>query len=730
MQKSLLPKSTSYNIGRAFNLLFNRIAMYHLDHPANAQAIENFLKALREGFSFISSLSFIVLQDKFFLEEEPLDPRIITSKMLPYFKKAQIQSVSFEKGLSENEMRGFLKVFSDLKTHSTAESVKTALSTLEIVHLKVNYTFLQKMTEDDAVIYRENMPEDLLTLSKTAHGIDTETLKEMLSEQIILEGLGESFSLQKLIEDPATFSQTMLDSDISSSQDLNSGKSGTDSPITQQLQRLTEEIKKVKPEVEAIDPQKLADAVFAMRKDLLKGLEAQKALGVIFANEEAIHKEINALTDQVIIRIVKEEYNQGEIAIPRLAQIIRRLLPEPGEIKRLLPLLKKALLAEGMSLVEFLRLVQELGKELENEGLVQVIQESAEQIGLSGEDMIKELKRDPTGAAELIFLAAEIRRGSGDEKIFSELLATYVERIGSEFALDAAEQKGEGGGKHLKEIISQVESELLSRLRGKVDSQLFSVLEKKIDDRLEEVVKQLKSTWVMRKISSSADVSMDIPVLLKLIEESIDDEKEVQMILEKIISSLRAQGVEEDKLKIIADAIAKRAQKQEKEPAKKAYPKGTFNRGNLLFFLKKEISRAWRYKVPFSTITLSLVNIIPKQPVFSEKIKLHEIWFSVVEHLIKIMRDADLLGFLEENKILLLLPMTDEKGSNLALQRLLKILHSEFFIVKNIPLELKFVALTTSFQQDNMPTIQIFLKEIETKMKELLKTQKNVKLNL
>ena len=731
MQKSLLPKLTSYNIGRAFNLLFNRISMYHLDHPATVQAIGEFLKALREGFSFISSLSFIMLHDKFFLEEEPLDPRIITSKMLPHFKKAQIQSVSFEKGLSKNELRGFLKVFSDLKTHSTAESITTALGKLEITHLKVNYTFLQKMTEDDAVICRENMPEDLFALSKTAHGIDTETLKKMLAEQIILEELGESFSLQKLIDDPATFSKTMIDADISSSRDLNSGKPEPGLHLTQQLLRITEEIKKAKPEVlEAVDPQKLADAVFAMRKDLLKGLEAQKALGVIFANEEAIRKEINVLTDQVIIRIVKEEYNQGEIAIPRLAQIIRRLLPEPGEIKRLLPLLKEALLAEGMSLVEFLRLVQELGKELENEGLVQLIQESAEHIGLSGEDMIKELKRDPTGAAELIFLAAEIRRGSGDEKVFSELLANYVERIGSELALDAAEQKGEEGGKHLKEVISQVESELLSRLRGKMDSQLFSVLEKKIDDRLEEVLKQLKSTWVMRKISSSADVSMELPVLLKLIEESIDDEKEVQMLLEKIISSLRARGFEEDKLKIIADEIAKRAQKQEKEPKKKGYPKGTFNRGNMLFFLKKEISRAWRYKVPFSTITLSLVNIIPKQPVFSEKIKLQEIWFSVMERLIKIMRDADLLGFLEENKILLLLPMTDEKGSNLALQRLLKILHSESFIVKNIPLELKFVALTTSFQQDNMPTIQIFLKEIETKMNELLKTQKNVKLNL
>jgi len=727
MQKSLLPKVTTYNIGRAFNLLFNRISMYHLDHPATVQAIEEFLKTLREGFSFVSSLSFIMMQDKFFLEEEPLDPRINTSKMLPHFKKAQIQSLSFEKGLSESELREFLNVFSDSKTHSAADSIKTALSKMGITHLKVNHTFLQKMTQDDTVISRENLPETLSALSKTAHGISTDALKKVLAEQIIVDELEKSLSLQALIENPTKFSKTLINAELSQ-QPGETGGAGF--IVSQQLQHINQEVKKASPAGEEVDPLRLADAIFTMRKDLIEELKAQKALGVVFSHEEMILKETNALTDHVILRIVKEEYKQGEISIPRLAQIIRRLLPEPGEIKRLLPLLKEALLAEGMSLVEFLRLIQELGKELENEGLVQVIKESAEHIGLSGEDLIKEVKRDPTGAAELIFLAAEIRRGTGDEKVFCELLANYVERIGSEFALDAAAQKGEEGGKHLKEVISQVESELLFRLREKIDSQLFSVVEKKLDYHLEEVLKQLTSAWVMRKISSSADVSMELPTLLKLIEESIDDEKEVQMVLEKIISSLRARGFEEDKLKIIADEIAKRAQKQEKEPGKKGYPKGTFNRSNMLFFLKKEVSRAWRYKVPFSTITLSLVNIIPQKPVSSEKIKLQEIWFSVMERLIKIMRDTDLLGFLEENKIILLLPMTDEKGSNLALQRFLRILHSESFVVKNIPLELKFVALTTSFHQDNMPTIQIFLKEIETKMNELLKIQKNVKFNL
>jgi len=85
MQKSQLPKPMSYNIGRTFNLLFNRISMYHLDHPATVQGIEEFLKALREGFRLLPSVSFIMLHDKFFLEEQPFDPRIKHLENAPTF---------------------------------------------------------------------------------------------------------------------------------------------------------------------------------------------------------------------------------------------------------------------------------------------------------------------------------------------------------------------------------------------------------------------------------------------------------------------------------------------------------------------------------------------------------------------------------------------------------------------------------------------------------------------
>ena len=720
MEKSQVLKPILDNIGRAFNLLFNRTILYHRGHPATVQALEGFLKTVTEGLNFLSPLALAINQDKLFLEEDPLDLRINTSKMLAHFKKAAVQSVSFEQGMSENEVRGFMEIFTDLKTYPTAESMKAAFPKMGITHFKLNHVFFQKVTEDEKVVSREDLKEDFPGQLTPTPGISSEGFKEILIEKLLLEELDKSFSLQSLIGDPTLFSNTLINTDLSRSP----GDAGKGFILSHQLQRLKVEVQKNEPGAEEVDLSKLADAVFTMKKDLFEGIEAQKALGVVFANEEVIRKEADALTDQVIIHLVKEEYKQGEISIPRLAQLIRRIIPEPGAIKRLLPLLKEALLAEGMSLVDFLRLVQELGKELETEELVHVIKESAAKIGLSGEELIKEIKRDPTGTAELIFLAAEIRRGTGDEKVFGDLLANYVEQIGSALALDTAEQKGEEGGKHLKKIISQVESELVTRLSGKLDHNALTLLEKKLNDHLDEVLKQLKSTWVLRKISSPTEVSLDIATLLKVIEKSVEDEKESQVILEGVVSSLRDQGVEEAKLKPILEEISKRRSDQNKKTEKWALPKGTFNRGNMLFFLKKEIARAWRYKVSFSTIIFSIVDIVPKTPASPETIKREEVCFGVMERLAKKMRETDLIGLLDESKIFVLLPMANESSAYLALQRLLELFRAEPFLVKNIPLEITFATVTTSFHQDKTPNLQAFLKEITTGINESMETIK------
>ncbi|MGW8188422.1 MAG: hypothetical protein ACWGNK_14180, partial [Desulfobacterales bacterium] len=102
MTAKKLPKEISYRIGRAFALLFNRSAMYNIDHPFTAQALSEFYNTTTHGLALFSSVALIMHQEQFFIEEEPLDHRINTGKMLTHFKKADIQSISFEKGMAES----------------------------------------------------------------------------------------------------------------------------------------------------------------------------------------------------------------------------------------------------------------------------------------------------------------------------------------------------------------------------------------------------------------------------------------------------------------------------------------------------------------------------------------------------------------------------------------------------------------------------------------------------
>ena len=86
--------------GRSFFLLFNRSTMYVTDHPYCIRAVDEFLPKVQEILETHSPLVFIMNQDQFFIDEEPLDPRINTGKMLNHFKNGEIHSISFYKGLA------------------------------------------------------------------------------------------------------------------------------------------------------------------------------------------------------------------------------------------------------------------------------------------------------------------------------------------------------------------------------------------------------------------------------------------------------------------------------------------------------------------------------------------------------------------------------------------------------------------------------------------------------
>ena len=793
MTKPKLKKKTVDKIGRSFALLFNRLAMYNLDHPFTVESMNNYYKTITDGLSTFSPIVLIMHQEQFFIEEEPLDSRINTSKMVIHFKKAGIQSISFEKGMKSDELNLFVKIFFDLKKYPTADHMKKALSSSNVKRVRINHVIFKKMTADDKIVSKDTIVEDLSGVPKAPQGAAKTKFMDMMVENIAMEELEKSLSLKSLIEDPTGVSKAIIDKDLSASKESGDEKGNTGvlkTPIDKDLSGskesgdgkgksgdvIIQQLDLIKKEVEAamsgtgnIQMPELASAVLAMKKDLLEQIEAQKAMGVVFENEGMIRDETNAIMDGVLIGLVKEEYKQGKVSIQRLGQIIRRMVPDPEELKRLLPKIKEALIEEGMSLPEFAQLAQELGKELQSEELAQILKKSAEEIGVDGEELIREVQIDPSGAAELIYLASEIKKGTGDEKVLSDLLVDYVERIGSKISLDAAEQKGEEGGKYLKNIISGVESEIVSKLKQKdINNDIISSVEKRLEERMEECFNKLQSDWALRYDSSGTKEGKTI---LDIFEEDAKEGEDLKAILESVRSSVREGGLDENDFKQMFNEFSKsklsqqkknlkkkelEKEAQEKEELKKkaqekeeqvnktlekkeqekkmqgkkkekpGLPKGVFNRKTTLYFVEKEISRAVRYSTPFSAMLLSILKVTPEKPVPKGSITHGDVMNAVLAELAETVRDTDTVGLLDKKKILTLLPMTKKTDSKMAMSRIMKILQAKSFIVNDYPLAVKFVGVVSVYDHDRAQTLKSYIKASENELYDMINRLKNI----
>jgi len=435
------------------------------------------------------------------------------------------------------------------------------------------------------------------------------------------------------------------------------------------------------------------------------------------------------------------------------------MVPDPEELKRLLPKIKEALIEEGMSLPEFAQLAQELGKELQSEELAQILKKSAEEIGVDGEELIREVQIDPSGAAELIYLASEIKKGTGDEKVLSDLLVDYVERIGSKISLDAAEQKGEEGGKYLKNIISGVESEIVGKLKQKdINNDIISSVEKRLEERMEECFNKLQSDWASRYDSSGTKEGKTI---LDIFEEDAKEGEDLKAILESVRSSVREGGLDENDFKQMFNEFSKSKLSQQKknlkkeelekeeqekeeqvkktlgkkEPEKKmqekkkekpGLPKGVFNRKTTLYFIGKEISRAVRYSTPFSAMLLSILKITPEKPVPKGLITHSDVMNAVLAELAEVVRDTDMVGLLDKKKILALLPMTKKTDSKMAMSRIMKILQAKSFIINDYPLAVKFVGVVSVYDHDRAQKLKSYIKASENELYDMINRLKNI----
>ncbi len=728
MPESKVSKQEFARFGRILSLLFNRATMYQMDHPYVKQSIDEFHPFVEKLLTSISPLVFAMNREQFFTDEEPLDPRITVNRMVAHFKKAEIQSISFYEGMTKNELKTFLGIFVSLDKYPNAESMKEVLAEKGITNLKINHVFYKKITEDDEVVSRDVLK------NITPEMMDEDELKskklfiDMVLESVLAEEFEKNLNINNLLTNPTGLSMNMIEADIDSVQKSDAEDRRPGPVLLHQLQVIGEEVEKGLSGGGGANVSELAAAVFDMKKKLIEGMDAQKDVDITFSNKEEILDQANEITDKVLIRLVKNEYKAGKITTSRLAQILRRLIPDAEELKRVLPKIKAALLEEGMPLPEYLNLVEELGKELQSDELAKILQESSEEIGIDGKELIQEVKENPVEAAELICLAAEIRKGTGDEKVLTDLLVDYVERMGSKLGQDITAENGAEGEQHLRQVITGLETNIVSRLKDMnvVKDDVLEGLEERLNKRMDTVFDKLRDDWIQSKSMTPEQNRAKNLSVLQILEQSVGENEELGEILTIVRSKVQSEEIDENDFKEIYSEINKQKQIKREQEAKKKMPPGVLKSQDIMFVIKKEISRASRYDLPFSALSFSVVKAKPKTGDPADAITQQAVMDAILRRLADILREADIIGQLGKNKMVGLLPMTTQEDAKLALRRTVRLLHRDPIEVDGIPLTVKIVGVSTTFDAERMTDGKAFMQAMSNELTEMVIRVKNI----
>lgn len=845
------------HFGRSFALLLNRAMMYQSNHPFVQEAVNETLRLAQLTLFKLTPLVFILNREQFYVDEEPIDKRINVKRIVHQFKKAGIQSISFERGLEKMELEILVRHFAPLGMQMNAEELKRTLTTKGAYNVKINHVTYKKVTEDDQVVSREAL-KNVTPMMDEDNREDRKKFLDTLLESILTDEFAHTLNIQSLLRNPAAFSQKMIEADMAGAKishpadhsagpetlplwhmqnqhktgqegsaasdgigagpgtgkgagpglgsgagtgggagsgggfgsgtggggsNADSGATGTGpgmggdvaaaasaqagasslaaaiiasarpdpgSPVAapgageghqgtakappqnqgtlliHQLELIQTEVKKHLQGEGDVELADLAQAIFDMKKQLLEGIQIQKALGIAYASESTIIDHANALADSVIIELVKEEYLAGQITTRRLAMIIRRLIPEAEELKRLLPKLKAALLSAGMPLPDYLKLISELKTELQNEELARILQESSEAIGVDSDQLIDEVKRNPDQAAELIYLASEIRKGTGDEAVLSDILVDYVERISQQMAMDNTDGEAAGEG-HLKKVMKNVESGILQQLaQMNLKSEVLLRMEDRLNERMDGILDKMRVDWLNAQSSRNKPERVKPLSVIQTLENNVDEDEDLSAILQQVRAKVDAGEIEENDFSQIHAEILRQKKQHEAKAQGNPLPGEILNPDELMFVIEKEIARTKRHNLPFSALAFSFVKAKPKMKALEELVTIDDVLNAACEKLVEAFREGDYIGQTGKNKILVLLPMIDRHQAKVALGRVLSLLHGEPLVVKGIPVQLRVAGVAVGYDLNEAADARAFARKVSNQLMDMVARVKNI----
>lgn len=711
MSEIAIDLKQALQIARAFNLAFNNAFMYGGSHQTTKDSAASFFSVLQPMLAIANTITVSAEKDSIFFENHCVDKLVSVQRINNRFKKTGVQSVSFDRDASLESALALFYLMGSLSDFKSVETMQDYLRNERIPGVKINYVVYKKVTIDDAIVNKDVLADtQLLFGNQQAYGTGTYVQAD---PGIILREFSNILSLRNSSHENGASGAVGAGSPQLSQADY-------DKYITTQLKALNNQFttSEISEDVTSLTPAEMLETIYKLKENVLENIRLQRETGKLVATDELAINEINQFSYQVIVRLIKEEYRgDRKISIKRLAQIIRRMLPDIKELKYLLPQLKDGLFAEGMSPSDYLSLVKELNKELDSDGLIQIMVEASDQIGLTLNELIEGIREAPEESAKLIVLAAEIKKGGvkTDDQQMSAVLSDYIEKVSRALVLQSPEAAAPGGGTMLKAAVKRIEREILDRLKSQnVGLNMVSVVAQKLANQFNDTVSTLKGDWVKKSINGSKN--LDEETVFSIIEQIAEQGQEGVGVAEEIRSILISNGFSAEKIDNMAKKVQLRAEAAVTH--KIEIPEGTFNAATMAFFLNLEIKRNCRYNSPFSTILVSYEKIVDLRTyTFFDltpdiNIQLTNQSLEILKHM---KRDLDVLGIFTINNTsipLMVLPMTDFTGALFVKKRIEKDFPCHEFLINGITVHVEPVVTASGFDRNLTPDKASYSKAI------------------
>lgn len=719
-------KKGYHKAGKSFVLLFNRVSMYGPGHPFSVQAVDEFYHSIQDLLQATSPVVLIYTRNQFYLEDEPLDRNLNFFKMASHFKKTDVTSISIEKGLQKDEVENFVKIFLDPRSYPGAEAMRNAAAARQVRHIRINHIFYQKVTEDDQVVAKSTAARTERLNDELNTSREVQDALSMIAGKFLMEELDQSLSLKSLMADPGALSRGMVEKGLAESLGGATPRAATGQPysITRHLGALGAEIRQVLAGNAPVALPELAEALLRMKRELLREIEAQKAVGLALDPNNEIRKEAESVTDTVILELIRKEYDKGRTPVERLAFILERILPFPEDLARLLPRIRDGLLGEGMPLSDFSKLIQQIGADRQNEGIAQAVARAAEDIGVDGDDILERLKSDPSGFTRLLYLAAEIEKESGSSKPLCDILVDHIERIAPKLAGRRAGTDADAGEETLRRMIARFNSGVVDGLReGDVDARFVGDVERRLQERLEASVAAIRSELSQYKAALKTS-GPDRRSLLQSLEDGLPEGHALKPILRQVGAEVRAQKLDENDFQEILeriDAARKRTRKAEKK-----IDEVVFSKKQTLTLLEIELARASRYGTDLSAVAFSIYPAGDRRSGGSREAAPIDTTTAILQKLRGKLRNTDWIGIVSHRLFLAVMPMTTYKEAHLASRRLLKSMNAQPVSVSGRPVSFKIAGSVIHYDSRRMPDLRAFIRFVEDEHVEVAHRLRNL----